>query len=447
MECSEFMKKKKYAAVGVGGRVTMFIDPIADQYSEHCDLVGLCDTSLVRATYHQKRLSLEYGIAPVPVYQDFDTMLHEQKPDVVIVCTPDYLHDVFIVKSLEFGADVISEKPLTTDAERFRRIHEAVARTGRNVRTTFNMRWSPGITKVREVIAAGTIGRVRHVDFEYLLNTAHGADYFRRWHSQKECSGGLLVHKATHHFDLINWWIDGIPELVYAQGDLVYYGKENATERGDTQWTGYDRYTGRTEADGDPFQLNLEADPSMRALYRDAEEESGYIRDQNVFREGIDIEDTMSLIVKFRTNETLSYSLNAYSPREGFRAAISGDRGRIEYEEFHASHIIKDGKEVAFSDEDCSATLIVQKHFSEPYEVEIPHAEGGHGGADPLLQEQIFSPFSPFDPLMRSAGHEQGGASLLIGAAGNISMKTGQPVLVKDLFPLDPSAKHLHQLI
>jgi len=449
MECEaiDFMKKKKYAAVGAGGRITMFIDPMADQFSEHCELVGLCDTSLTRAEYHQKRLSLEYGIAPVPVYQDFDAMLREQRPDVVIVCTPDYLHDVFVVKSLEAGADVISEKPLTTDAEKFRKIHEAVERTGRNVRTTFNMRWSPGITKVREVIAAGTIGRVRHVDFEYLLNTAHGADYFRRWHSQKECSGGLLVHKSTHHFDFINWWIDGIPALVYAQGDLVYYGQKNAIERGDAHWTKYDRYTGVAEAEEDPFRLNLEADPSMRALYRNAEAETGYIRDRNVFREGIDIEDTMSLIVKYRTNETLTYSLNAYCPREGFRAAISGDRGRIEYEEFHASHIITGGKEVSFTDEDCSSTLIVQKHFSEPYELEIPHVEGDHGGADPLLQEQMFSPYSPFDPLMRSAGHEQGGASLLIGAAGNRSMQTGQPVLISDLFPLNPNAKHLHQLI
>jgi predicted dehydrogenase len=440
------MKKKRYAAVGTGGRIPMFIDPIADQFSDDCELVGLCDTSLTRATYHQERLSLEYGIDLVPVYQDFDAMLQEQGPDVVIVCTPDYLHHEYVVKALDFGADVISEKPLTTDAEKYRAIHDAVQRTGRRVRTTFNMRWSPGITKVREVIASGVIGQVKHVDFEYLLNTAHGADYFRRWHSQKEYSGGLLVHKATHHFDLINWWIDGIPAQVYAQGGLVYYGRENALERGDVEWTRYPRYTGSTEAEKDPFRLNLEADPSLRALYRDAEEETGYIRDRNVFREGINIEDTMSLIVKYRTGEILSYSLNAYCPREGFRAAISGDRGRIEYEEFHASHIITGGKEVAFTDEDCSSTLIVQKHFSEPYEVEIPQVEGGHGGADPLLQEQIFSPFCPPDPLMRGAGHEQGGASLLVGAAGNHSLKTGLPVLVSDLFDLNPAAKRLHEL-
>jgi predicted dehydrogenase len=441
------MTKKKYAAVGIGGRIPMFIDPIADRFSDSCELVGLCDTSLTRAQFHQKRLTLEYGIEPVPVFEDFDVMIRTQKPEVVIVCTPDYLHHEFIVRSLEAGADVISEKPLTTDAAKFAQIDAAVKRTGRRVRTTFNYRWAPGVTKVREVIASGEIGRVKHVDFEYLLNTAHGADYFRRWHSKKEFSGGLLIHKATHHFDLVNWWIDGIPAQVYAQGDLVFYGRENAVARGDERYTGYARYTGTTEAENDPFRLNLETDPSMLGLYRNAEAESGYIRDQNVFRDGIDIEDTMSLIVKYRTGETLSYSLNAFCPREGFRAAISGDRGRIEYEEFHASHIITGGKEIPFSDEDCSSTLIVQKHFSAPYEVEIPHVEGGHGGADPMLQQQIFSPNPPPDPLMRNAGHEQGGASFLIGAAGNESMKSGLPISLGDLVSLRPEARRLHELI
>src|SRR5687767_15253676 len=87
------------------------------------------------------------------------------------------------------------------------------------------------------------------VTVEYLLNTSHGADYFRRWHAQKENSGGLLVHKATHHFDLINWWLDAVPETVFAQGALAYYGRENAMRRGDAQWTGYPRYLGRSGKD------------------------------------------------------------------------------------------------------------------------------------------------------------------------------------------------------
>ena len=439
------MMKRKFAAVGTGGRITMFIDPIADKYRDSCELVGLCDSSATRRTFHQKRIANEYGIGLVPTFEDFEQMLQETRPEIVIVCTPDYLHHHYIVRSLEFGADVISEKPLTTDAEKCRLIFDAVHRTGRNVRTTFNMRWTPGVSKVRELIAGGTIGRVKHVDFEYSLNTSHGADYFRRWHSRKECSGGLLVHKSTHHFDMINWWIDGIPRQVFAFGDLVFYGRENAIARGDERFTRYARYTGSSAAQSDPFRLALDENHLESELYLKAEAETGYIRDLNVFREGIDIEDSMSVLIKYRTGEMVAYSLNAYSPCEGFRATISGDGGRIEYSERHASHIIA-GEGSNPGGGGHTMHLQVQKLFHEPYLVEIVRIEGGHGGGDVLIQEQIFSDNPPLDHLGRSAGHEQGAASLLIGAAGNLSMANGQPVCIDDLLPLNPKAKRLHDL-
>ena len=69
----------------------------------------------------------------------------------------------------------------------------AVKRTGQNVRVTFNYRYAPHHTKIRELILNDTIGKVTSVHFEWLLNTRHGADYFRRWHRDKRNSGGLLV--------------------------------------------------------------------------------------------------------------------------------------------------------------------------------------------------------------------------------------------------------------
>lgn len=441
------MRRKTYAAVGTGCRIPMFIDPIVGKYRDHCELVGLCDTSEVRRTYHQRRLADEYGADKIPSYADFDLMLLEQKPDVVIVCTPDYLHHEYIVKALEAGADVISEKPLTIDASRCQEIFDAVNRTGGKVRTTFNMRWTPGIAKVRELISAGEIGRVKHVDFEYYLNTSHGADYFRRWHSRKEFSGGLLLHKSTHHLDIINWWTNGIPREVFAMGDLVFYGKANAIARGQGHLTTYARYTGESAARMDPFRLSLHEADSLRALYLDAEEESGYVRDRNVFRDDIDIEDSMSLMIRYRTGMMVSYSLNAYSPDEGFRASICGEGGRIDYVEQHSSHIISETYPSPNDEEECLMTLRLQKHFQQPLEMVIPPATGSHGGGDELIQEQMFSPEPPPDMLARNAGHEQGAASLLIGAAANLSMASGQLIKIDDLLMLNPAAKHLHELI
>lgn len=444
--------KKRYAAVGIGGRIPMFIDPLAKQHRKHGELVGLCDLSLTRARFHHDRLKKQYGYQDVPIYHadEFDQMVKDTQPDTILVCTMDSTHHEYILKAFELGCDAVTEKPMTTDAAKCRAIVEAVKRTGKNLRVAFNYRWGPGPSKVRETIASGAIGDIKHVNLEYFLDTAHGADYFRRWHSDKSCSGGLLVHKSTHHFDLVNWWIDAIPEQVFAHGALRFYGKENAIARGDEAYTKYERYTG-TSSEDDPFALSLEHG-SLKHLYLEAEEESKYIRDRNVFREGIDIEDTMSVSVKYRTGVLLTYSLVAYSPIEGFRVSFSGDRGRIEYVEKHASHIITgdpniETARIAMREAYHGKELRVYPHFGLGEDVPIEETGGAHGGGDEPLQAQIFDPNAPQDPLRRSAGHEQGAASILIGAAANESIKTGLPVTIADLCPLRPDARRLSELI
>ena len=155
--------------------------------------------------YYNELLARDCGYRAVPGYtaDRFDDMLREQKPDEVFVCTKDSTHHDFIVRALHAGCDVITEKPMTTDAEKCRAILDAVKTTGRRVRVAFNYRWAPFRSRVKELIASGTVGKIHSVNLEYLLDTNHGADYFRRWHAQIENSGTLLVHKSTHHFDLV----------------------------------------------------------------------------------------------------------------------------------------------------------------------------------------------------------------------------------------------------
>ena len=179
--------KKRFVAVGTGGRIPMFIDPLVQTYSDQCELVGLCDLSPTRAAYHQQRLMTAYGYHEVPCFaiEDFERMVQEQQADVVIVCTQDSSHHEYIVKALDLGCDVVTEKPMTTDGEKCRAILDAVERSGGRVRVSFNYRWSPGVSKVKELLSSGIIGDVKHVNLEYQLNTDHGADYFRRWHAHK----------------------------------------------------------------------------------------------------------------------------------------------------------------------------------------------------------------------------------------------------------------------
>ena len=112
-------------------------------------------------------------------------------------------------------------------------------------------------------------------------------------------------------------------------GDLLFYGRENAEARG--EFYAYERYTGVPEAANDPFALFLDEQAAFRGLYLDAEAETGYIRDRNVFGEPIThrrYDERVGALSERRA--ILSYCLIAYSPWEGLRVAITGTKGRIE---------------------------------------------------------------------------------------------------------------------
>jgi len=400
---------KRYAFAGASGRARyMFATPLFTELKEYAELVGVYDVSSARA----RLISMECG--NIPVYDSFERMIDETCPDVVIVTTVDRFHHEYIIKALEAGCDVITEKPMTIDAQKCKAILDAEKRTGKRVTVTFNYRFIPYVTKIKELIRDGILGEILSVDFEWLLDTRHGADYFRRWHRYMENSGGLLVHKATHHFDLVNWWLNEEPEEVYAFGTRRFYGPVRE-KRGERCLTC--AYKKECE-----FYWDISKDEFASEMYLNAEADCGYIRDKCVFGEDIDIYDTMSVNVKYSGGALLNYSLIAHSPYEGWRAAVNGTKGRIEAEEFHSGQRVEEKiQEIRFFD-----------RRGDVVKYNIKKAEGGHGGGDERLRRMIFVGDIP-DPLGHQASSWDGAMSILVGAAANISISEKRPVNVKEL--------------
>lgn len=426
------MSKKKYVIVGTGGRAEFFYSELVTTFKETSELVAICDVNQTRMNYANKLLQEKYHYHEVPTYktEKFDQMIGDTKPDFVLVCSIDRTHHKYIVRAMELGCDVISEKPMTVDEEKCQEIYDAIERTGRNLRVTFNYRYAPHNTKIREVIMDGTIGEILSVNFEWLLNTQHGADYFRRWHRDKRNSGGLLVHKSTHHFDLMNFWLDSRPDTVFAMGDLRFYGRENAEKRGVTEF--YQRAYGSEAAKDDPFAIHLDQNEHLKSMYLDAEHEDGYQRDQSVFGDNISIEDTMSVMVKYKNKTVMNYSLNAYLPWEGFIIVFNGTKGRMEVRITEQSYVNSGGDK---ADEGAlqGMDIMIYPHFAAPYRVEIEQGVGGHGGGDPVMLRDIFDKKQD-DRFNRAASHIDGAMSIMTGIAANRSIRTGQPVKVGDLF-------------
>ena len=438
------MAKKKYALVGTGVRSEMYTIALSESHKDVAELVAYCDTNQTRMDYWNRERKTRWGLDPVPTYKaaDFDRMIAECKPDGVIITSMDRTHHIYACRAMELGCDVITEKPMTIDAEKCQQIIDTQKRTGRKLTVTFNYRYSPRNSKVKEVIQSGVVGDITSVHFEWLLDTSHGADYFRRWHRNKANSGGLMVHKATHHFDLVNWWINSKPVIVFAMGDLKFYGKINAEKRGITEF--YSRARDNAFAAKDPFAIHISEakDDRLRQLYYDAEHEDGYFRDQSVFGDGIDIEDNMGVMVRYANNAVMTYSLNAHSPWEGYRVCFNGTKGRLELNVVEKAFLTADGKE-DFSapgmrelDGDKKTmvpVIIFQPHWGKPQVIEFDEGpRSGHGGGDARLLNDIFIGAGN-DPLGRAADYHDGANSILTGISANISMKTGLPVKAQEL--------------
>ncbi|MFB3891862.1 MAG: Gfo/Idh/MocA family protein [Phycisphaerae bacterium] len=407
--------KERYALVGTGGRgITMYARAILRDYGHCAELVGVFDTNPARMANAVKWLgSVLEGPAkrtPVRQFTDFDAMLAKARPDCVIIASRDCTHADYAVRALRAGKRVYVEKPLCTTAGQCREILAAVRDTGGVCLTTHNMRYDAACTSVRSIIEQGRLGKLRHVVMEDTLDRGHGADYFRRWHSRKANTGGLQIHKSSHHLDLLNWWIDSKPARVFAQGGLRFYGRNNPYHGKHCR--------GCPHARRCPLYVDYTRDKLCKLLYFDAEHVDGYWRDGCVWDPAIDIEDQLDVTIAYANGVEVAYSLVAYAPNEYMRLAIDGTMGRLEYQ-----------SPVAGAPE-------TQKLYCPGYpvmDVGVNRGGGDHGGADPMLLADFIG--RPWDqkPTRQMASVEEGVQAVLIGAAINKSLATGGTVDVQAL--------------
>lgn len=417
------VERHRYVIVGVGGRSSLYQGAIEGDYKDHALLVGICDTNAGRMELSRSKSVAAGCQPPVAVAPDgFEEMLAETKAQTVIVTSMCSTHDEYIVRALDAGCDAITEKPMATTAEKVQRVIDAVKRTGRTCRVDFNYRYSPPRTQVKDILMSGEIGDIRSVDFHWMLNTSHGADYFRRWHHLKKNSGGLMVHKATHHFDLVNWWLGAMPVSVFATGKREYYTPAMAKRMG--LKGAHDRCHTCDEKDRCTFFMDLAADKNLKALYLDQEKYDNYHRDQCVFREDHTIEDTMNVLVRYDNNITMAYSLNAFNAWEGYHIVFNGTKGRLE----HTSV-----EQVGKGDIKPGITTRIIPLRGGAKTIEPWTGKGGHGGGDTVMLDDIFLPDKNPDKYQRASNHFGGAASALVGIAANTCFETKQPVEIASL--------------
>jgi predicted dehydrogenase len=412
------------AALGYGGD--------REDYSAHGRLVAVLDADRSRAREVVDRL-LPAGYDEVGVYgaDDFDRLVDATRPDAVIVASPDDSHERYILDALARDIDVITEKPMVSTAAGARRVLAAERDSRAGVRVTHNLRYTARHRMIKQLLREGAIGRVVHVSLDYFVDVRHGASYFLRWNRRRARSGGLMVHKSTHHLDLLNWWLDAEPTRVYAQGGRSFYGSASPhrPRLASGEWA-----SGHDLRERDPYYLAQrgsgtfpdDASTDRRGLY-DLAYAGQYPagRDDYLYDDEIDIEDHYSALVSYPGGTSAAYSINFSSPWEGYRLIITGTHGQIDTQTGRTPQ----GEPLPGTDR-----LTLRPLFEPPRELTVEQVLGGHEGADPLLRRDLFVGVGEESRrLGLVASSRDGAVAVAAGEAIWRSIETGAPVDVAEL--------------
>ena len=424
------MEKRRYAVCGVSGRaIAMWLKPIYETFSNRAELVGMLDIDPMRFKICKQQLSAAENV-PTYMPDEFDKMIEETRPDAVIVVSKDCFHAHYIVKSLEKNLDVITEKPMTTNWEDAIKVREAEKKSKGKVICTFNYRYNPQHRLIKELVLAGKVGRVTHVDLNWYIDIHHGASYFNRWNRMRENSGSLSIHKASHHFDLVNWWIGSPdPSQIHAFGALNHYGPEgpfNPSKKDGRHCTSCEErrncaYKSRWETRATVAQIHDDHLDSFNEKLGVLYTPEIYRPDMCIFDSEINIQDTIVANVKYANNILLNYSANFSTPYEGYRLAINGTHGRIEAEEWGGA-----GSTAFPCPRSTDHYVDCYPIFGSRERISVKPGVGGHGGGDSGILEDVFMGVEEDRPYDILATSKDGLNAISIGDAVFKSITQGK---------------------
>src|SRR6266852_1327340 len=208
-------KKHRVGIVGLGfGRAH-----IPAFQANGCEVVAVCQRNQETA----RAVAERYRVPGV--FERWEQMLDETKPDIVVIASPPNLHREIALRAFEQGAHVLCEKPLAMTAAEGREMAEAARRAQRVAMTSFNWRFIPAMQRFHALVEEGAVGRLFHAAGRWL--GARWADESApiTWRMDRTQAGhGAMGDMGVHVIDLIRWSFGEFKRLT-AQAGIAYPGR------------------------------------------------------------------------------------------------------------------------------------------------------------------------------------------------------------------------------
>lgn len=275
--------------------------------------------------------------------------LCDSRPDAVFLTAPDNLHAAQSIALLRAGIPVFVDKPLAITMPDADAVLRTAYETGTRLYVGHNLRHMPVIRLMRQIVQEGRIGEVKAVWCRYFVGDG-GDRFFKDWHADRRNVNSLLLQKGAHDIDIIHWLAGGYTRRVSAMGDLAVYG--DITDREDrggqivTDWLDREKNW--------PPASNTGLNPV------------------------VDVEDISMMTMRLDNGAFGTYSECHFTPDYWRNYTVIGTEGRIENFGLDGDGVVRLWNR--------------RTVFTEHGDVEfpIPHAEGGHHGADPALLAEFF---------------------------------------------------------
>jgi len=181
----------------------------AFQKDERSDVRALVDRNRTNAERHRDRYHLTCAIET-----DAAAMLRRKDVDIVVVCTPHYLHTEYAVAAAEADKHVIIEKPVALTLEDLRRQQEAVREAGVKTLVGFVLHWNPLLMTIDRLIAEGVFGNIFMVEVDYMHRIWMTTE--EKWYASRQQSGTAILTGGCHAIDALRWFARSEVEQVCA---------------------------------------------------------------------------------------------------------------------------------------------------------------------------------------------------------------------------------------
>lgn len=178
---------------------------------------GIFDSSEQSVQHALKSLGSKHGGSPPRVYQSLQEACEDPETDALIIATPNYTHLDIMRVAARGDKAIFLEKPVATTVSDAFEVCRLAAGHTRPVRLGLQYRYKAIYAEaISEVFDRGAVGQVHSINM--LEHRFPFLDKVGQWNKFNEFTGGALIEKCCHYFDLINLFADGLPERVYAVG-------------------------------------------------------------------------------------------------------------------------------------------------------------------------------------------------------------------------------------